>query len=139
MLEDGKITAAEAERAKTAPLVLNLQAEPNDIAPYFVEEIRQYLEKKYGSEQVHEGGLRVYTGAEPGDAARRAAGGARRAGGLRAASRMEGKSAERRRQRRLARDLSSRRLGRNHCDGSYVHALVTERRADGSHDQVRQL
>ena len=62
MLEDGKITAAEAERAKTAPLVLKLQAEPNDIAPYFVEEIRQYLEKKYGSEQVHEGGLRVYTG-----------------------------------------------------------------------------
>ena len=48
MLEDGKITAAEAERAKNAPLVLKLQAEPNDIAPYFVEEIRQYLEKKYG-------------------------------------------------------------------------------------------
>src|SRR3984885_1537323 len=62
MLEDGKITAAEAERAKTAPLVLKLEAEPNDIAPYFVEGIRQYLEKKYGSEQVHEGGLRVYTG-----------------------------------------------------------------------------
>jgi penicillin-binding protein 1A len=62
MLEDGKITAPEAERAKEAPLVLKLQAEPNDIAPYFVEEIRQYLEKKYGAEQVHEGGLRVYTG-----------------------------------------------------------------------------
>jgi penicillin-binding protein 1A len=62
MLEDGKITAAEAERAKESPLVLKLQAEPNDIAPYFVEEIRQYLEKKYGAEQVHEAGLRVYTG-----------------------------------------------------------------------------
>ena len=62
MLEDGKITAAEAERAKSAPLVLKLQAEPNDIAPYFVEEIRQDLEKKYGAEQVHEAGLRVYTG-----------------------------------------------------------------------------
>ncbi len=62
MLEDGKITAAEAQRAKSAPLGLKLQAEANDIAPYFVEEIRQYLEKKYGSEQVHEGGLRVYTG-----------------------------------------------------------------------------
>ena len=62
MLEDGKITAAEAERAKSAPLVLKLQAEPNDIAPYFVEEIRQYLEKKYGAEEVHEAGLRVYTG-----------------------------------------------------------------------------
>lgn len=61
MLEDGKITAAEAQRAKSAPLVLNVQAEPNDIAPYFVEEVRQYLEKKYGSQQVHEGGLRVYT------------------------------------------------------------------------------
>jgi penicillin-binding protein 1A len=61
MLEDGKITAAEAQRAKNAPLVLNVHSEPNDTAPYFVEEIRQYLEKKYGSEQVHEGGLRVYT------------------------------------------------------------------------------
>jgi penicillin-binding protein 1A len=61
MLEDGKITAAEAQRAKSAPLGLNVQTEPNDIAPYFVEEVRQYLEKKYGSEQVHEAGLRVYT------------------------------------------------------------------------------
>src|SRR5215471_4506295 len=62
MLEDGKITASEAERAKESPMVLKLQAEPNDIAPYFVEELRQYLEKKYGAEQVHEAGLRVYTG-----------------------------------------------------------------------------
>ena len=62
MLEDGKITAAEAQRAKSAPLALKLQAEPNDIAPYFVEEIRQYLEKKYGAEEVHQAGLRVYTG-----------------------------------------------------------------------------
>src|SRR5664279_2418774 len=61
MLEDGKITAMEAQRAKNAPLRLNVQSEPNDIAPYFVEEIRQYLEKKYGTEQVHEAGLRVYT------------------------------------------------------------------------------
>jgi penicillin-binding protein 1A len=61
MLEDGKITAAEALRAKDSPLKVNLQAEPNDIAPNFVEEIRQYLEKKYGAEEVHEAGLRVYT------------------------------------------------------------------------------
>jgi penicillin-binding protein 1A len=61
MLEDGKITAAEAQRAKNAPLQLKLEAEPNDIAPNFVEEIRQYLEKKFGAEQVHEAGLRVYT------------------------------------------------------------------------------
>ncbi|MGB7554500.1 MAG: PBP1A family penicillin-binding protein [Candidatus Korobacteraceae bacterium] len=61
MLEDGKITAAEAQRAKNAPLGLNVQADNNGIAPYFVEEIRQYLEKKYGTEEVHEAGLRVYT------------------------------------------------------------------------------
>ncbi len=61
MMEDGKITAEEAQRAKSAPLRLNVQTEPNNIAPYFVEEIRQYLEKKYGSDEVHEAGLRVYT------------------------------------------------------------------------------
>ncbi|HEX8799657.1 MAG TPA: PBP1A family penicillin-binding protein [Terriglobales bacterium] len=61
MLEDGKITAEEAQRAKNSPIQLNVQGEPNSIAPYFVEEIRQYLEKKYGSEEVHEKGLRVYT------------------------------------------------------------------------------
>jgi penicillin-binding protein 1A len=61
LLEDGKITAAEAARAKSAPLGLHIQNAPNSIAPYFVEEIRRYLEAKYGSEEVHEGGLRVYT------------------------------------------------------------------------------
>ena len=60
MLEDGKITAEEAGRAKVSALRLNLLRE-NSPAPYFVEEVRQYLEKKYGSDQVHEGGLRVYT------------------------------------------------------------------------------
>lgn len=61
MLEDGKITVQEATRAKAEPLKLNLQSPPNSLAPYFVEEIRRYLEKKYGSEEVHQGGLRVYT------------------------------------------------------------------------------
>ena len=61
MMEDGKITAEEAQAAKSAPLRLNLQSEPNSVAPYFVEEIRQYLEHKYDSEEVHEAGLRVYT------------------------------------------------------------------------------
>jgi penicillin-binding protein 1A len=61
MLEDGKITAAQAAEAKAKPIVLNLQKDPNTLAPHFVEEIRRYLEAKYGSDQVHEGGLRVYT------------------------------------------------------------------------------
>jgi len=61
MLEDGKITAGQANAAKETPIKLNVQSDPNSLAPYFVEEIRRYLEKKYGSDQVHEGGLRVYT------------------------------------------------------------------------------
>src|SRR6202158_2172777 len=61
MLEDGKITAAQAADARSAPLVLHLAHDPNSLAPYFVEEIRRYLEGKYGADQVHEGGLKVYT------------------------------------------------------------------------------
>ncbi len=61
MLEDGKITAAEANAAKAAPLGLRLEAPANSVAPYFVEEVRRQLEKQYGAEQVHGAGLRVYT------------------------------------------------------------------------------
>jgi penicillin-binding protein 1A len=61
LLEDGKITAAQATEAKARPIQLNVQHDPNSLAPYYVEEIRRYLENKYGSDQVHEGGLRVYT------------------------------------------------------------------------------
>src|ERR1051326_4202286 len=57
LLEDGKITADEAGRAKTAPLRLNIQPETSP-APYFVEEVRRYLEKKNDADKVHEGGLR---------------------------------------------------------------------------------
>jgi penicillin-binding protein 1A len=60
MLEDGKITAEQANRAKTSSLHLNIQQDQSP-APYFVEEVRRYLEKKYGTDEVHEGGLRVYT------------------------------------------------------------------------------
>jgi penicillin-binding protein 1A len=61
LLEDGKITAHQANDARNAPLGLNIAPDPNSLAPYFVEEIRRYLENKYGTDQVHEGGLRVYT------------------------------------------------------------------------------
>ena len=61
MLEDGKITATQAAAAKIKPIALNVQKDINSLAPNYVEEIRRYLEAKYGSDQVHEGGLRVYT------------------------------------------------------------------------------
>ena len=61
MLEDGKITTQVADQARNAPLGLNLAHDPNSLAPYFVEAVRGYLENKYGADQIHEGGLRVYT------------------------------------------------------------------------------
>jgi len=61
MEEEGKISVADEEAAKKAPLGLHIQYPRNDLAPYFFEEIRKHLEEKYGTEAVHERGLRVYT------------------------------------------------------------------------------
>jgi penicillin-binding protein 1A len=61
MQEEGKITAAEEAAARKTPLGLHIQYPRNDLAPYFFEDIRKYLESSYGTEAVHERGLRVYT------------------------------------------------------------------------------
>src|ERR1700737_1765338 len=61
MEEEGKITPAEETTARKSPLALYLQYPRNDLAPYFFEDIRKYLESTYGTEAVHERGLRVYT------------------------------------------------------------------------------
>src|SRR5574340_761372 len=61
MMQEGKITSAEERAARKTPLGLHLQYPRNDLAPYFFEEIRKYLEATYGTEAVHERGLRVYT------------------------------------------------------------------------------
>jgi penicillin-binding protein 1A len=61
LLENGKITSRQYQEAKVAPLGLHVQKWNNEIAPYFVEEVREFLEKKYGAEAVNENGLRVYT------------------------------------------------------------------------------
>jgi penicillin-binding protein 1A len=61
MAEEGKITPTEEQTSRKSPLGLHLQFPRNDLAPYFFEEIRKYLEGTYGTEAVHERGLRVYT------------------------------------------------------------------------------
>src|SRR5947207_3282435 len=43
MLEDGKITAQQANDARNKPIQLHLQHDPNSLAPYYVEDIRRYL------------------------------------------------------------------------------------------------
>ena len=61
MMRDGKITRPQFVAASKAPLGLHIPSARNDLAPYFVEDIRQYLEHTYGTAAVHEQGLRVYT------------------------------------------------------------------------------
>jgi len=61
MEEDKAITHRQAEQARNAPLGLNIAQPEGSVAPWFQEEVRQELEKRFGSEQVHEAGLKVQT------------------------------------------------------------------------------
>jgi penicillin-binding protein 1A len=61
MAAERRITSEDAEAAKKQPVVLRLHQANNDLAPYFIEDLRQYLEAKYGTETVHQKGLKVYT------------------------------------------------------------------------------
>jgi penicillin-binding protein 1A len=61
MARADKITQTQAQQAIAQPLGLHVEAPHNTLAPYFVEEIRKYLESTYGTQTVHERGLRVYT------------------------------------------------------------------------------
>jgi penicillin-binding protein 1A len=61
MVDEGKITAAEAANAGKEPFVKQPAKEEHFKAPYFVEYIRQQLAEKYGSTALYRGGLNVYT------------------------------------------------------------------------------
>jgi penicillin-binding protein 1A len=61
MESDGVITHVQAEQARNAPLGLHIVQPEMSAAPWFQEEVRRELEKRFGSEQVHEAGLKVET------------------------------------------------------------------------------
>lgn len=61
MVAEKKITAAEGEKAKKTEIALAPRKRQDELAPYFVEEIRQYLEKTYGTSAVQESGLQIYS------------------------------------------------------------------------------
>jgi len=62
MAEEGFITEAQAEAARTRPIVLaGLPGPSNTTAPYFTEEVRQHLERQYGAQELYEAGLSVQT------------------------------------------------------------------------------
>ncbi|MFP5237267.1 MAG: penicillin-binding protein 1A [Acidobacteriota bacterium] len=61
MESDGVITHAQAQQARMAPLGLHITQPDQSVAPWFQEEIRQELERRFGTEEVHQAGLRVDT------------------------------------------------------------------------------
>ena len=63
MAENGYITQEQADAAKKKPIVTRGQPQPvRSVAPFFTEEVRKYLEQKYGAKALYEGGLSVQTG-----------------------------------------------------------------------------
>jgi len=60
MRDANVITPAEASEAQAYPLRLATRVEAGEVAPYFVEWIRQQLDDKFGK-QLYEQGLKVYT------------------------------------------------------------------------------
>ena len=65
MADEKYVSREEAEAAKRKPITLHLRRDPPSIAPHFVEEVRKYLEREYGSQRIYQGGLRVYTTLDP--------------------------------------------------------------------------
>jgi penicillin-binding protein 1A len=66
MAEEKFISKTEAEEAKSKPMiVLPWRRGSVEFAAYFFEEVRKYIEKKYGSEILYRGGLKVYTTLNP--------------------------------------------------------------------------
>jgi penicillin-binding protein 1A len=60
MREQGAVSDADASLAKAYPMQLARKSESGDVAPYFVEWVRQQLEQQFG-QRLYEQGLKVYT------------------------------------------------------------------------------
>src|SRR4051812_4165332 len=67
MADNGYITRQQADAAEAKPIVTRGQPQPvKSVAPFFAEEVRQYLEQKYGAKKLYEAGLSVQTGVDIG-------------------------------------------------------------------------
>ena len=65
MASNGYITREQMEAAKAKPIVTRGQPQPlKSVAPFFAEDVRQYLEQQYGAKRLYEAGLSVQTGVD---------------------------------------------------------------------------
>ncbi|MGD0022144.1 MAG: PBP1A family penicillin-binding protein [Smithellaceae bacterium] len=61
MVEDGYISKEEMEKAYAAPLQLRPMKPKDKVAAYFVENVRRYVQEKYGADVLYKEGLSIYT------------------------------------------------------------------------------
>jgi len=67
MAEDGYIPQADADAAAARPIEVVPQAgAAASLAPYFVEEVRKDVERRFGAKQLYESGLAVHTSLDVG-------------------------------------------------------------------------
>ena len=65
MRAEGYITAAQEQAANGEPLPTTPSLEETIVGPYYCEEIRQYLERTYGEQELYRRGLRVDSTLDP--------------------------------------------------------------------------
>lgn len=61
MLAEGFINRRQHDEALAQPLLVATQQAEKQFAPYFSEDVRKFLEEKYGATALYEGGLQVRT------------------------------------------------------------------------------
>lgn len=61
MVEDGYISKEEMDKASAVPLQLRSMRPKDKIAAYFVENVRRYVQEKYGADVLYKEGLSIYT------------------------------------------------------------------------------
>jgi penicillin-binding protein 1A len=61
MVEENYITTEQADNAYQEPLYLSSLRYGRESQNYFLEYVRKYLEERYGTEKVYQGGLKVYS------------------------------------------------------------------------------
>jgi penicillin-binding protein 1A len=125
MMEEGHLTAAEYQAALDEPLLVAGHRPEAELGPYFAEEVRQELERDFGTDRLYEEGLRVRTTLDA--AIQGAAESALRRGLSKIDSRdgwqgplMSGQSTD------LAPDEIERLIGRNPAPGEWRPGLVVE-------------
>ena len=61
MLEDGHITRQQRDKTLATPVHLRSVRPKDKVAAYFIENVRRYIQEKYGSDVLYKEGLEVYT------------------------------------------------------------------------------